>query len=129
MAKIVILDGSREARILAEKSLSLEGHAIRTTSDVAEAIDLAYMFEPDLLIADWDIQSDYDGIEIAEAFQAAKAGIKTIVMSKHQSIQKKFSLNAQGPDESELGLVGSLAKPFSSCSLILAVKNALASSE
>ena len=60
MLKIVILDGAREVRQLAENSLSLDGHIVRTTSNSAEAIDLAHLFEPDLLIADWDLESDYN---------------------------------------------------------------------
>ena len=117
MLKIVILDGAREVRQLAENTLSLDGHIVRTTSNSAEAIDLAHLFEPDLLIADWDLESDYKGTEVAEAFQAAVPNIKTIVASKHRSIQMEFSHHALTPSSNKLGIVDSLAKPFSTTAL------------
>ena len=126
MAKIVILDDAREVRQLVDESLSLEGHEVRTTWVSAEAIDLAYLFDPDLLIADWDLQSDYNGFEVAEAFQAVNANIKTIVTSKHRSIQKKFSHSSLDPCANKFGLVGSLAKPFSITALTHTVNIALA---
>lgn len=129
MAKIVILDDTRKVRQLVCESLSLAGHDVRTTSVSAEAIDLAHLFEPDLLIADWDLQSDYDGFEVAEAFQAANAKIRTIVMSERRSIQKAFSASTQATPGSNLGIVASLAKPLSLTTLTQTVNQALASTQ
>lgn len=114
MAKIVILDDVSEVCDIVRTRLSLDGHDVRTASAGEDAIDLAHLFKPELLITDWDLQSDYDGFEVAEAFIAANPAIKTIVISGHYSVRSEIQRRfLQGGTAAKLGLVASFVKPFS----------------
>ena len=72
MAKIVILDDQPEICESIQRRLAEDGHEVRTSNVGDEAIDFGHLFEPDLLITDWHLGSEYDGLEVADAFRFAK---------------------------------------------------------
>ena len=112
MMKIVVLDKLLQHGELLGARLKLDEHDVRVVSCGADAIDLAYLFKPDLLITNWDLKGDdYDGLEVAKAFHSANAKIKTIVFSERpsvQSVQQKLVQNDYGKVP---GLIASFQKP------------------
>lgn len=125
MSKIVILDDVVQIRNSLAIRLKAEGHDVRTAPNGAEAIDLAYLFKPDLLITDWDLKSDYDGLEVAEAFMAANEHVKSIIISGHEDFFEAFGQVPDNDIGEKYGLVASLSKPFSLQLLVRTVRKAL----
>lgn len=125
MSKIVILDDVVQIRNSLAVRLKAEGHDVRTASNGAEAIDLAYLYKPDLLITDWDLQSDYDGLEVAEAFVASNERVKSIIISGHEEFLEVFDQVPAEDIGEKYGLIASLSKPFSLLQLVRTVRDAL----
>ena len=80
MARIVVLDDQPDICLSIQYCLTHIGHTVEIAHTGDEAIDFAYLFEPDILITDWNLHSDYDGLEVAEAFHAANKEIKDFVI-------------------------------------------------
>ncbi|MEL7497693.1 MAG: response regulator [Planctomycetota bacterium] len=101
MAKIVVLDDQIRTCETIKHRLLADGHEVKTATAGAEAIDLGYLFEPDVLITDLDLRSDYDGFEVATAVLAAKSDVKTILITGHdicrRTPDKRFFARFQKP--------------------------------
>ena len=106
MAKIVVLDDQFDICLSLKLRLIEDGHEVRTSMVGDEAIDFGYLFKPDVLITDWRLESEYDGLEVAEAFRFANQNIKTILMTG-------YSMNEVSSRTEDLGLFKTIAKPFS----------------
>ncbi len=83
MAKIVVVDDEPLICDFIREGLEQLGHEVRVAKTGDDAIDFGYLFKPDLLIADWNLESEYNGLEVADAFNFANNNIKTIVISGH----------------------------------------------
>lgn len=118
MARIVIVEDQPLLCQFLVKSLVAAGHDVRFTRNGDEAIDLGYLFQPEILIADWDLGKDYDGLEVATACQFANENIKTIVISGHT--QRLLEC------ESVSSVFRTLAKPFTMERLFQCVEEAVA---
>ena len=106
-----------------------DGHDVRVVSNAADAIDLAHLFQPDLLITEWDLESDdYGGFEVAEACHAANANIKTIVFSGRHSNQNDCLRLAEIHYGKDIGLTVTFSKPVSIDQLARAVSDAMQAS-
>lgn len=106
MAKIVILDDQPEICESIRLRLSRDGHDVRISNVGDEAIDFGHLFKPDLLITDWRLGNEYDGLEVAEAFRFANEEIKTILITGH-------SLKEVQSQHSDVKIYSMLFKPFS----------------
>jgi DNA-binding NtrC family response regulator len=106
MAKIVVLDDQPDICENIKERLSEDGHEVRTSLVGDEAIDFGYLFQPDVLITDWRLGSEYDGLEVAEAFRVANKDVKTILITGHsiQEVQNEVA---------DLDIFKTIAKPFS----------------
>jgi len=89
MAKIVILDDQADICVSIKARLNEDGHDVRISCVGDEAIDFCHLFQPDLLITDWRLQSEYDGVEVADAFRFANDGIKTILITGQSQLDVK----------------------------------------
>jgi DNA-binding NtrC family response regulator len=118
MAKIVILDDQPEICTSIRRRLAKDGHDVRTSYAGDEAIDFGHLFEPDLLITDWRLGSEYDGLEVADAFRFANSNVKTILITGHS----RHEIEEQ---ESSIEFHSILYKPFSLDEMVAAVNEAL----
>ena len=126
MAKIVILNDILQHGEILGTRLTHDGHVVHVVSDGADAIDLAYLFQPDLLVTEWCLESDeYDGFEVAEAFNAAKDNVKTIVFSGRHSNQSECLRLAEIYHGKDIGLIATLPKPASIDQLAQTVRDAM----
>ncbi len=119
MAKIIVLDDEPSICKVIECRLARDGHDVRISNTGDEAIDLGYLFQPDLLITDWNLKSDYDGLEVAEAMSVAKENVKTILITGYATYKNC-------PQDVEI--FATLPKPFSVDELAHTVDRALLSS-
>ena len=118
MARIVVLDDQPDICLSIQHCLTHVGHTVQIAHTGDEAIDFAYLFEPDILITDWNLHSDYDGLEVAEAFHAANNEIKTILISG-------YICDALDKQLSDTEIFQSLRKPFSMDKLVSIVDDAI----
>lgn len=116
MAKIVVVDNEPLICDFIRDGLEQHGHEVRVAKTGDDAIDFGYLFEPDILIADWNLESEYNGLEVADAFNFANTEVKTIVISGHA----EALTGAKGKRVFE-----TLVKPFSFQRLLDVVDQAL----
>ena len=96
MANIVLFFDRTSCYSEIESSLKRLNHEVRVAGSAEEAIDLAYLFSPDLLISDYELCGDYSGLELAEACRHATSNrpareVKTVLIS--HSCEKESELN------------------------------------
>lgn len=118
MPKILVLDDRPAICDLIQMRLAEEGHEVRTAYAGEQAIDLGYLFEPDLLITDWDLKGEYDGLEVCEAIHHANSKTKMILMSGNPMHELESRLERQC-------LFSMLEKPFCVDKMIDLVNQAL----
>ena len=118
MAKIVVLDDQADVCSFIQQRLSSDGHDVRTSYVGDEAIDFGYLFEPDVLITDWRLGCEYDGLEVAEAFRFANENIKTILITGH-------SIEEIARHCSAAKIFKTISKPFSLDEIANSVDEAL----
>lgn len=106
MAKIVVVDDQFDICLSIKDRLIEDGHDVRISRVGDEAIDYGYLFEPDLLITDWRLESEYDGLEVAEAFHFANEHIKTVLITG-------YSIEEIESRTENLGIYKTVLKPFS----------------
>lgn len=119
MAKILILDDQPVICEFIRMRLVEDGHDVRISHVGDDAIDIGHLFNPDILITDWHLKSDYDGLEVSEAVRFANLNVKTILISG-------YSLEEIGRTLDSRNIVAMLAKPFSIEKLAAEVQKALA---
>jgi len=64
MAKILVVDDEQVCTFFLSCALSDEGHEVRTTLRGDEAIVIGMDFKPDILISDWMLKDQCDGLEV-----------------------------------------------------------------
>lgn len=116
MASIIVVDDDPVVCETVESILVLDGHIVRTSVQAEEAIDLAHLYQSDLLIADWNLKNQYDGFEVAEAITEVQEDIKTILMTGYAEI-------AEPP--SGLSIFATIRKPFPMIEMTAIVDRAL----
>lgn len=122
MAKIVLLGSSLDTCETRKNWLMAEGCDVRVAQVGAEAIDLGYLFKPDLLVTDWRLKCEYDGIEVAKAFRFANRKVKTILITE-------CSAAAARNLASTANIFQTIMKPLSKAALLGAVAHALAEND
>ena len=83
MAKILVVDDEMKTCKYLARRLTDAGHEVRVTFSGDAAIDGGHLFRPDVLVADWNLGSDYDGLEVAEAVQHVHRTVKVILFTAH----------------------------------------------
>ena len=117
MAKILVVDDEPGYRDPLQFILSEEGFEVEVAADGRRALDVAKRFVPDVLIVDWMLGSDMDGLEVAEALGAANPALRVIVISgyPHASLEARVA---------SLPSARLLPKPFEISALLAAVHEA-----
>ena len=118
MAKIVLLGTELAERETAYDWLIADGHEVRVTHVGAAAIDFGYLFKPELLITDWRLKCEYDGIEVAKAFRSADNRTKTILLTD-------CSVSAAMHSAATANIFQIIMKPVSKFALLDAVSQAI----
>lgn len=116
MANIIVVDDDRFVCEALDAKLSREGHTVRSSTRAADAIDIGHLFKTDLLIADWNLESEYDGFEVALAISEVQKNMRTIMITGYSNI---------GNPPEGLSVFGKLEKPFTVKSLYNMVDQAL----
>ena len=120
MATILTVEDEQQIRELLKITLMLE-HQVLQAAEVAEAIELARLTRPDLVLLDLNLQGHHDGLEVCRTLRSEPDPILAqvpIVMLTGQTTQADIKAALKAGANSYMG------KPYNPKSL-LAVVNAL----
>ena len=111
---ILVIDDDRIVLESCVRILQAEGHRVRTTGSVQEALTLADAEHYDLLIVDM-IMPEYDGISFLNEMERRGSSAPVLAMSGYPTPEKIA-------DGLEAGAAGFIAKPFTPDELLDAVR-------
>lgn len=118
MHKILVVDDEQASAMFLALSLSHEGYDVRSCMDGFEAVETIKEFRPDLLITDWVLQNEIDGIAVAQQALSELPALRIIFISGLPSEELAREL----PD---LGEVEIFEKPTDLDEVIAKVKEML----
>ncbi|OHB68764.1 MAG: hypothetical protein A2V70_01910 [Planctomycetes bacterium RBG_13_63_9] len=81
MAKILIVDDERAYRDSLSALLRCEAHEVRAAANAREAREIAATFVPDLLVVDWILRDEVDGLQVAEALRSMNPKMEIVVIT------------------------------------------------
>ena len=101
---ILVVEDTHAAAKSMELRLTQEGHNVALTSSGEEAIELATLYDYDLMLLDLDL-GDMTGIEVLRAIRTEKVRTPVIMISATADVDTKVQALIAGADDY-------LAKPF-----------------
>jgi len=113
---LVVEDEAPQRRLIAE-ILERDGHSVRQSATVDEALEAIEEEIPDLILCDWRMPGR-DGGELLDEVRARVLGCAFIVMTAYGSIAHAVDAIHRGADDF-------LGKPFERDALLLAVQRVL----
>lgn len=120
MPRVLIIDDEADYREQLEILFNEHGYTVSTAANASEAIEACGSHTPpDLLVADWMIRSDLDGLDLAKTCQKMHHQVAVVIMTGHPPAQLKARMAAV-PD------AVLLEKPFDTQQLFDAARRALA---
>ena len=79
--RVLIVDDEEMYRYYLSQFLSREGYEVRTAGSGHEGIEVGQDFVPDLLVADWKLENDYNGFQVSEALGNVNPKLETIIIT------------------------------------------------
>ncbi len=68
--RILIVEDDPASREVLADWLAGHGHAVRAAGTASEALDAARDFHPDVLLSDWDLGGERNGVDVARTLQS-----------------------------------------------------------
>lgn len=115
MVKILVIDDEYAYRDSLSVLLNQEGFEVRTAQNARESYDLAGSFVPDLLVVDWILRDNVDGIEVAKVIQPINPHMRIIVITGYPTTGLRSRLK-------DLPSAQYLEKPFQVRDIITAAR-------
>ena len=116
MAKVLVVDDvDTYCRYLALE-LESQGHEVAIAESGHEAIAVGVASPPDVLVVDWMLNDEHDGLDVAKAIRGANANVQVILITGHPSAD----LRAAAADQHVLFI----KKPFTLLEIATAVAEA-----
>ena len=118
MTKIFIVDDEPSYRDSLDLILSYEDYEVRTAADGITALDVASGFLPDVLIVDWMLRGNMNGLDVAKTLQESNPDLRIIVITGYAT--PRLVAQVEDIEGAEV-----LAKPFGVDELLAAVESAV----
>lgn len=81
ISKILVVEDQAVSREVLARILCRDGYEVRSAANAQEALDIAPAFHPDLLLADWLLPDNTNGLQVAEAMRAAQPDLSVIFLT------------------------------------------------
>ncbi len=104
--KILLVDDEPSYRDSLGHVLSHESYDVRTAACAQAAMDTARDFVPDILIVDWMLRDEMDGVQVAQSLRSINPGMKTIFITGYRTSRLENQMR-------EIPFSQALSKPFS----------------
>jgi DNA-binding NtrC family response regulator len=119
MATVLIVDQDPSVRGVLTKALARFGHDALTASNAAEALQALGSSHIDLVICDWNMSGQVDGLELLRLLREEDRDVPVIMLTEFGTIEHAVSAMRAGATHY-------LAKPFQNEQLQLTIDQALA---
>lgn len=113
--RILLVDDEPSYRDSLGHILSYEGYEIRTADGAGTAFEIADDFVPDILIVDWMLRDEMDGLQVAQNLRARSPSLKTIFITGYRISRLETEMR-------EVPFAQFLSKPFSLDDFLEAVR-------
>ena len=111
ITRVLIVDDEAGYRIALEEILEQEGYAVETAENGKDAIEASGRTPPDVLIADWKLNGQLSGIDVALALGVSNPRLQTVFITGRSAEE----LRADTHDLDEFKV---LEKPFNTDDLL-----------
>lgn len=91
--RILIVEDELQAGQSVQQFLEYRGHRVDLASNAEEAVERARESELNILVCDWKLAGDEDGIEVAERIQS-RSDIPVILVTAHRLQQARQKARA-----------------------------------
>ena len=92
MARVLIVDDDPVCTMFLSRFLVKDGHEVKTTTRGEEAIRIGGEWFPDILVADWLLKSEHDGVDVARGLHRLCPDMRIIFMTGLPADQLQDSL-------------------------------------
>ena len=113
--RVLVVEDEDSARIATRRYLQNCGHQVAAASTVAEALEKADELQPEVLVCDWKLTGQGDGIDVARLLQKRYGAAVVFVTA--------YALNDLRRNIKDLGSVDCLRKPISLHTLAAVVES------
>jgi two-component system, cell cycle response regulator CpdR len=120
MQRILIVDDEAISVMVMSTYLADLGYDVQTASTGKEAIERGHEFSPDLLITDWRLADDVDGVEVSKRLKESNPSLQILLISGLP--REEFDTHTKG-----IGIYRYFEKPCELEDIGSAVKEALES--
>ena len=115
--KILIVDDEPAYRDSLRLLMPCEGFEVQTAASAPEALELAEQFAPDVLVVDWMLKNQNDGLDVAQTLRQRYPAMQVIVITGYPTHSLETRLRSL-PDTQYL------TKPFTLTDLISTIRAA-----
>lgn len=115
--RVLIVDDEPSYRDYLERYLVRSNFEVRTAESGTEAIETSRDFAPNILLADWMLRCEMQGLEVGEALRALWPELRIVLMTGYPTTD----LEAEA---TRVGIDGFLEKPFTLEDLSKAIESA-----
>jgi DNA-binding response OmpR family regulator len=98
--RVLIAEDECAAGVAMAKYLELQGHLVRVAADGRAALEQAASFRPDVLVADWRLGHEMDGVALARDMQRHWPHLLTILISAYPKTSLQSA--AKGLDNTKI---------------------------
>ena len=121
--RILIVDDEAHIRKVLELKIKGAGYELRSFSNARAAYDAAAEFEPDVIVTDFRMPGEMNGLELVRKIRGSEALAKTPIILLTGSVAVMRKLKEQLID---VGILEFMAKPFSPRNLIHKIEEFMA---
>ncbi len=80
-SKILIVEDQAVPREVLTRILARDGYEVQSAASAREALEVGPHFKPDLLLTDWLLQENVNGLHVAESMRAALPNLSVIFLT------------------------------------------------
>ncbi|MBX7165861.1 MAG: response regulator [Pirellulales bacterium] len=117
MVRILVVDDEEGYRCNLSLCFEAEGFDVRTAATTTEALDVTAQFKPDVVIADWMLREERNGLDLLHAIHERVPSVEGILITGYPS--SELWASAKRADVFE-----ALEKPFDIDDLLSIVRYA-----
>ncbi len=117
MHRVLVVDDEIAYRAHLKRGLTEGGFAVAVAASEREALELAPRFRPDVVVADWLLGDDANGLQLARAMQDDNPGLRIIIITG-------FPTDSLRERARQASVFAFLEKPFRMGALLDAVERA-----
>ncbi len=85
MTKVLVVDDVETYRKYLALALEDERYEVQTAAGGSEAVELGTEFKPDVLVIDWMLNSELDGLQVYKALEQQAPGLQTVLITGYPS--------------------------------------------